>query len=39
VNVYRLALKDYHRCGLLTLFIVWIAAVLGILYQYTYHER
>jgi len=35
----RLVLKDYHRCGLLTLFIVWIAAMLGILYQYAYHER
>jgi len=39
VCVYRLVLKDYHRCGLLTLFIVWIAAMLGILYQYVYHER
>jgi len=37
--VHRLALKDYHRCGLLTLLVVWIAAMLGILYQYSYHER
>jgi len=37
--LHRLVLKDYHRCGLLTLLVVWIAAVLGILYQYTYHER
>jgi len=39
VLICRLVLKDYHQCGLLTLFIVWTAAVLGILYQYTYHER
>ena len=39
VFMYRLVLKDYHQCGLLTLLVVWMAALFGIVYQYTYHER
>ena len=35
----RLTLKDFNGCSTATLFLVWIASMLGIVYQYTYHEQ
>lgn len=34
-----LLLKDYNSCALTVLCLVWTAAVFGIVYQYTFHER
>ncbi|KAK2167601.1 hypothetical protein LSH36_26g11027 [Paralvinella palmiformis] len=34
-----LTLKEYDGWGLMMLWIVWIAAMLGIYYQYTFHEQ
>ncbi|XP_013404591.1 monocyte to macrophage differentiation factor 2 isoform X2 [Lingula anatina] len=34
-----LTLKDMQTWGMQTLWLVWLAAVLGIVYQYTFHEK
>lgn len=34
-----LTLKEHNTACLQTLFIVWLAAILGIAYQYTFHEK
>uniref|UniRef100_T1G1U4 Uncharacterized protein n=1 Tax=Helobdella robusta TaxID=6412 RepID=T1G1U4_HELRO len=34
-----LALKEFHRYGTQTLWFVWFGAILGVYYQYKYHEK
>lgn len=34
-----LMLKDFNSWNITMLFIVWVSAMLGILYQYSYHEQ
>ena len=39
VFVCRLMLKDFNGWSGTTLCVVWVAAILGIIYQYTFHEQ